>query len=117
MEYQPLVLIPALYLAVPYFLLLVFFNWLGFLYKKRQVRKFPDIGSSGLGTAEGSLLGLMALLLSFAFGISATKYEIRRQIIVEGANNIGTGILRCDLYPDSAEQQMINLRTNFIEHL
>ncbi|HEY4964884.1 MAG TPA: hypothetical protein VII28_00715 [Puia sp.] len=115
MEYQPLVHIPALYLAIPYFLLLVFFNWLGFLYKKRQVKKFPDIGSSGLGTAEGSLLGLMALLLSFAFGISATKYESRRHVIVEEANNIGTVILRCDLYPDSARSLFRADLRNYLE--
>jgi hypothetical protein len=114
-DYQPLVHIPALYLAIPYFLLLVIFNWLGYLYKNRQVKKFPDIGNSGLGTAEGSLLGLMALLLSFAFGISATKYESRRQIIVEEANNIGTVILRCDLYPDSARTLFRVDLKNYVE--
>jgi hypothetical protein len=83
MEYQPLIQIPAFYLAIPYFLLLILFNWLGFLYKKRQVKKYPDIAPAGLGTAEGSLLGLMALLLSFAFGIAAAKYESRRQLLVQ----------------------------------
>jgi hypothetical protein len=115
MDYQPLVHIPAFYLAVPYFFLLIFFNWLGFLYKNRQVRKYPDIASTGLGTAEGSLLGLMALLLSFAFGISASKYESRRQIIVNEANNIGTVILRCDLYPDSARNLFRADLKNYLE--
>ena len=115
MEYQPLVHIPAFYLTIPYFFLLVLFNWLGFLYKKRQIKKFPDIGSSGLGTAEGSLLGLMALLLSFAFGISASKYETRRQLIVQEANNIGTVILRCDLYPDSSRNLFRADLKNYLE--
>jgi hypothetical protein len=115
MDYQPLVHIPAFYLAVPYFFLLVLFNWFGFLYKKRQIQKFPDIGSTGLGTAEGSLLGLMALLLSFAFGISASKYESRRQVIVNEANNIGTVILRCDLYPDSARNLFRADLKNYLE--
>jgi hypothetical protein len=101
MEYQPLSQIPALYLAIPYFLLLVLFNWLGFLYKQRQVKKHPDLEPAGLGTAEGSLLGLTALLLSFSFGMSASKFDTRRQLIVEETNDIGTAILRCDLYPDS----------------
>jgi hypothetical protein len=115
MEYQPLVHIPALYLSIPYFLLLVLFNWLGYLYKNRQIKKYPDIVSSGLGTAEGSLLGLMALLLSFAFGISAAKYETRRQLLVEEANDIGTVILRCDLYPDSARNLFRADLKNYLE--
>jgi hypothetical protein len=115
MESQPLVQIPAFYLAIPYFLLLILFNWLGFLYKKRQVKKFPDIAPSGLGTAEGSLLGLMALLLSFAFSIAAGKYEARRQYLVQEANNIGTAILRCDLYPDSARNLFRADLKNYLE--
>ncbi len=115
MDYQPLVHIPAFYLALPYFFLLVLFNWLGYLYKNRQIKNYPDIASAGLGTAEGSLLGLMALLLSFAFGISASKYETRRQLIVEEANNIGTVILRCDLYPDSARDLFRSDLKNYLE--
>jgi len=115
MEYQPLVHIPAYYLAIPYFFLLIIFNWLGFLYKKRQIKKYPEIESSGLGTAEGSLLGLMALLLSFAFGFSASKYENRRQLLVEEANDIGTTILRCDLYPDSVRNLFRADLKNYLE--
>jgi CDP-diglyceride synthetase len=101
-DYQTLSHIPALYLTLPYFLILVLCNWLGYLYKVRMVKKYPDLKPSGLGTAEGSLLGLTALLLSFAFGMSASKFDSRRQVIVEEANDIGTTILRCDLYNDSA---------------
>jgi hypothetical protein len=115
MEYQPLVHIPALYLAIPYFFLLIVFNWLGFQYKKRQIKRFPDLVNTGLGTVEGSLLGLMALLLSFAFGISASKYESRRQTIVQEANNIGTVILRCDLYPDSVRNLFRADLKNYLE--
>ncbi|HCL83571.1 MAG TPA: hypothetical protein DIC22_06320 [Chitinophagaceae bacterium] len=115
MEDQPFVHIPAFYLAIPFFFLLILFNWLGFLYKKRQVRKFPDIEPAGLGTAEGSLLGLMALLLSFAFGIAAAKYETRRQLLVEEANAIGTTILRCDLYPDSSRNLFRADLKNYLE--
>jgi hypothetical protein len=115
MEYQPLIHIPAFYLAIPYFFLLILFNWLGFIYKKRQAKKYPDIASSGLGTVEGSLLGLMALLLSFSFGFSATKYENRRQLMVQEANDIGTTILRCDLYPDSIRNLFRAGLKNYLE--
>ena len=56
----------CLYLAIPYFLLLVLVNWLGF-YINKAGKKYPDIEPAGLGTAE-DLLGLTALLLSPLLG-------------------------------------------------
>jgi hypothetical protein len=94
-------LIPAFWLAFPFLFFLIFINWLGFKFKNRHIRKFPGTEHVGIGPTEGSLLGLTALLLSFTFGMSASKFETRRQYIVSEANEIGTTILRCDLYPDS----------------
>jgi hypothetical protein len=107
--------IPAFYLAIPYFFLLVLCNWLGFIYKERLVKKYPELEPAGLGTAEGSLLGLTALLLSFSFGMSASKFDTRRQLIIEEANDIGTTILRCDLYPDSARNLFRADLKNYLE--
>jgi hypothetical protein len=97
----PYINVPAFYVVLPYLCLLILVNWVGFRYKKEQLKKFPDLTPAGLGPTEGSLLGLMALLLSFTFSMSAAKFENRRQLVVEEANDIGTAVLRCDLYPDS----------------
>ena len=93
--------IPAHWLALATFLFVFFANVLGFRYRQRQFRKDPTQVGEGLGPIETSLLGLMALMLSFTFGLASSKFETRRNIITEEANNIGTAILRCDLYPDS----------------
>ena len=107
--------IPAFYLAFPFLFLLILFNWLGFRVKKRQIENNPGIKPAGLGPTEGSLLGLTALLLSFSFGMSATKFDSRRQLIVEEANDIGTTILRCDLYPDSIRNEFRADLKNYLE--
>jgi hypothetical protein len=113
-SHTPLINVPAIYIALPYLFLLIFVNWLGFRYKKNQVIKFPDLKPAGLGPTEGSLLGLMALLLSFSFGMSAAKFDNRRQLIVNEVNDLGTAILRCDLYPDSVRTL---LRADFKNYL
>jgi hypothetical protein len=110
----PFINVPAFYVALPYLCLLIFVNWAGYRYKKRQIKKFPDLKPAGLGPTEASLLGLMALLLSFTFGMSATKFENRRQQVVEEANDIGTAVLRCDLYPDSVRNL---LRADFKKYV
>jgi len=48
-----------------------------------------------------SLTALLFFLLAFTYGMSSSRYDSRRQIVVEEANDIGTAVLRSDLYPDS----------------
>lgn len=48
-----------------------------------------------------ALTALLFFLLAFTFGMSSERYDSRRKIVVEEANDIGTALLRCDLYSDS----------------
>jgi hypothetical protein len=52
-------------------------------------------------TETSGLIGLLFFLLAFTFGMSGSRYDSRRTIIVEEANDIGTALLRSDLYPDT----------------
>ncbi|WP_348811400.1 hypothetical protein [Flavobacterium maritimum] len=52
-------------------------------------------------TETSGLIALLFFLLAFTFGMSGDRYDSRRKIVVEEANDIGTAILRSDLYPDS----------------
>ncbi|WP_163410161.1 bestrophin-like domain [Flavobacterium ajazii] len=52
-------------------------------------------------TETSALIALLFFLLAFTFGMSGDRYDSRRKIVVEEANDIGTAILRSDLYPDS----------------
>ena len=61
----------------------------------------PAHEPSGMGAFEGAMLGLLSLLLAFTFNMSASHYDTRRSQLISEANDIGTALLRCDLYPDS----------------
>jgi hypothetical protein len=63
---------------------------------------------------EVSILGVMSLLMGFTFSVAVSKFEARRHLAVEEANEIGTAILRCDLYPDSIRNP---LRADFKEYI
>ncbi|REH00930.1 bestrophin-like domain [Flavobacterium aquicola] len=52
-------------------------------------------------TETSGLVALLFFLLAFTFGMSGDRYDSRRKIVIEEANDIGTAILRSDLYPDS----------------
>jgi len=88
------------------FVMMLLFNRIGFKIQQRQTAKNDESVSAGLGPVEGSLLGLLALLLSFTFGMSASRFDERRSVIVQEANDIGTAILRCDLYTDIDRKEL-----------
>lgn len=84
-------------LAFFLFLAMLAVYWVG---ARLSSRRSKD--ADGFGAVEGSLLGLLALLLAFTFSMAASRYDVRRQVLVEEANAIGTAILRADLYSESA---------------
>src|SRR6187200_1813798 len=52
-------------------------------------------------TILGSLLTLLGLLLAFTFSMAINYHGMRKDVIVQEANDIGTAILRADLYRDN----------------
>lgn len=79
------------------------------------LRPFQSYVDDTINPIEGSLLGLLALLLAFTFSMSASRYEARRNVMVTEANDIGTVILRCDLYPDSTRNNLRMYLKDYVE--
>jgi len=80
----------------------------------RQLAKNAKSTGSGLGVLEGCLFGLLGLILAFSFSGAATRFDTRRQLIVEEANCIGTAYLRLDLLPAQAQ---LELREKFRQYV
>ncbi len=100
--------------ALIVFIFIICFYLIGFMVRKRINAKYPDLAKGEIGAINGTLLGLLGLLLAFTFSMSSSRYDTRRSIIIQEANDIGTAILRADLYPDSIRQL---LRNNFKEYV
>lgn len=58
---------------------------------------------AGTGAVEGAVFGLLGLLIAFTFSGAASRFDTRRQLIVEETNAIGTAYLRLDLLPADAQ--------------
>jgi len=50
-----------------------------------------------LGGVVGATLGLVAFLLAFTFGMAASRFEDRRQILLEEVNALDAAYMRADL--------------------
>ena len=64
---------------------------------------------SPLGSQLGAMLGLLAFILAFTFGLTASRYEARKQLVLDEANAIGTTYLRADLLPDKSRLEVRKL--------
>ncbi|MBP6698352.1 MAG: hypothetical protein KA175_12085 [Flavobacteriales bacterium] len=68
---------------------------LGVRWGRRQQR--PEVEVRGFGPLEAGVFSLLALLLAFTFGDAMTRWEMRRQLMVQEVNAIATAYLRLDL--------------------
>jgi hypothetical protein len=57
-----------------------------------------------LGTMVGATLGLLAFILAFTFGLAASRFDNRRQLLLDEANAIGTTYLRAGMLPEQGQQ-------------
>jgi len=54
-------------------------------------------GGEAIGSVVGATLGLVAFIMAFTFGMTASRYDARKQLLLEEANAIGTTYLRAGL--------------------
>lgn len=74
--------------------------------RRMRLRHAEEEASSGLGVIDGAVFGLLGLLLAFAFSGADSRFEARRQLIVQETNAIGTAYLRVDLLPVEVQPQI-----------
>jgi hypothetical protein len=69
----------------------------------RRLANDPDGALAGIGAIDGAVFALLGLLVAFTFQGAASRFDTRRQLIVEETNAIGTAYLRIDLVPPEAQ--------------
>ena len=97
----------------------VFFGMLLLLAVGRRLgirrRAYEAEGAAAGGRiVEGAVLSLLGLLVAFTFSGAATRFDSRRQLIVEEINAIGTAYQRLDLLSPAAQPA---LRAQFRQYV
>jgi hypothetical protein len=97
------------------FLGMVLFLEVGRRIRLRLFSKGAETRIGALGVVEGALFGLMGLVIAFTFSGAASRFDERRRLVVEEANNIGTAYLRVDLLPDPAQPQIREMFRKYVD--
>jgi hypothetical protein len=81
----------------------------------RHIAKEGETASKGLGAIGGAMFGLLGLILAFLFSGALTRFDTRRNLVIEEANAIGTAWLRIALLPPDAQPQMRDLFRRYLD--
>jgi hypothetical protein len=76
----------------------------------KAARRADEDSDSPLGEMIGATLGLLAFLLAFTFSLAASRYDVRRQLLLDEANAIGTTWLRAGFLPEGGDEIRALLR-------
>jgi hypothetical protein len=72
--------------------------------------------AKGSGSAEAAVFALFGLLVAFTFSGAASRFEGRRDLIVNEANAIDTAYLRLDLLPSDAQPTLRELFREYADN-
>lgn len=72
----------------------------------RRLKRDPEGARAGTGVVEGAVFALVGLLIAFTFSGAASRFDQRRDLIVQETNAIGTAYLRLDLLPPDARSAL-----------
>lgn len=88
---------------------------IGFRYGSRSADRTQSDIHTHVATVEGALLGLLALLLGFAFAMAMSRFEARKHVVLEEVNDLGTTYLRAHLLPERRRATCVRLLEEYVQ--
>jgi hypothetical protein len=74
-----------------------------------------DQGGDEVLTLQGACLGLLALMIAFTFAMALSRFEGRRDAVLQEANAIGTAALRARLLPEPHNTETLKLLREYVQ--
>lgn len=96
-------------------LLLLALGEIGFRAGRRLFVTKDEPRKAQIGTIQGAVLGMLALLLGFTFSMAVTRYESRRDLVLKEANAIGTTYLRASFLPEAHAKAVEDLLRRYTD--
>src|SRR5262245_58083880 len=81
-------------------------------YRRRRCEEEKD---APVGAIVAATLGLLGFILAFTFGMASTRFDARRQVVVDEANAVRTTYLRAGLLPDGRGAKVRSLLRDYVD--
>jgi hypothetical protein len=106
---EPLDIVPLWALLVGIMLVVLLSVEAGYRIGRFRGRREHEM-ESPVGEMVASTLGLLAFILAFTFSLAASRFDAKRQLLVDEANAIGTTYLRAAMLPEGQDEIRALLR-------
>jgi hypothetical protein len=101
-------------LSVVLFIVLLVIMVIGRAIGERNLNEDKSV-SAGIGHVESAIFTLLGLLIAFTFYGASQRFDVRREMIVNEANAIGTAWLRVDLLPVKYQPEIRKLFAEYTQ--
>jgi hypothetical protein len=98
-----------------FFVLIAVCQRAGWSMGRRRLNRLGRGANEGLGAGDAAIFGMMGLLLAFTFTGAASRFDHRRDLIVEETNAIGTAWLRLDVLQEAPREQARDLFRKYLD--
>jgi hypothetical protein len=115
MFWQPLELLPLWSIFLLTCLIVALPLEIGYRLGRRHHLRGAGESDPSIGVVVASILGLLAFLLAFTFNMAASRYEDRRQVVLQEANAIETAYLRTRLLPEHQHSEAAGLLRQYVD--
>jgi len=88
---------------------------LGYRIGRRGRRTHNELTRTQIIGMQAAILGLLSLLLGFTFAMALSRFEYRKQMVVQESNAIGTAALRAQFLPASHDDEVARLFRRYVE--
>ena len=105
---------PEMLINWAFFALMLAATELGFRLGRKSEPRTPESIKSQIFTVEAAILGILALLLGFTMSMAVSRFETRKQLVLEEADAIGTARLRAQLLPAPASTEIASLLSQYV---
>ena len=87
----------------------------GYRVARYRRRRSEEEKETTVGAMVGATLGLLAFMLAFTFSLAASRFDDRRQVVLEESNAIGTTYLRAATLPEPIRTDTRNLLREYVD--
>jgi hypothetical protein len=112
---QPLDFLPLWALLLLIVAGILFSTEVGFRMGRRRNRRPEHEKESLVGAAVAAALGLVGFMLAFTFSVAGSRFDARRQAVLDEANAIGTTYLRAGILPDGRGENVRRLLREYVD--
>ena len=100
--------------GVAFFALLLIAGEAGFWLGRKSGVRFYEDTKKRISAVENAVLGVLGLLLAFTLVMAVSRFDLRRQLVIDEANAIATSYWRSQLVPPPEGPEIANLLRDYV---